>query len=130
AAGRGKCGAQGPGRKRKRAGCGRALHEATAGERRNGERRDAAGVHRLPPAGVIALISYIPPWPCSIVKLTRVPGLMVLRSTEAATGKSMVIAGQPISGIGLWLKFTLCCAGSTELTVPWASLWPACAICI
>ena len=130
AAGRGQCGVQRPRSKRKRAGCGPVSHEATAGEGRNGERRDAVGGHRLPPAGVIALISYIPPWPCSIVKLTRVPALMVLRSTEAATEKSMVIAGQPISGIGLWLRFTLCCVGSTELTVPvpWASLWPACAI--
>lgn len=30
----------------------------------------------------------------------------------------MVMAGQPISGIGAWLIFTLCCAGSTALTVP------------
>ena len=29
----------------------------------------------------------MPPWPCSIVKLTRVPGLIALRSIEAATGK-------------------------------------------
>jgi hypothetical protein len=51
---------------------------------------------------------------------------------EGATGNSMVIAGQPISGIGLWLRLTLCCAASTEFTVPepWASLWPACAICM
>src|SRR4029077_12206007 len=132
AVGRGRCGAQRPGSKRKRAGCGHVPHEATAGEGRNGERKDAAVGHRLPPAGVIALTSYIPPRPCSIVKLTRVPALMVFRSTEAATGKSMVIAGQPISGIGLWLRFTLCCVGSTELTVPvpCTSLWPACAICM
>ena len=74
----------------------------------------------------------MPPGCCSIVKLTRMPGLIALRSIDGATGNSMVIVGQPISGMGLWVRFTLCCAASTEFTVPvpWASLRPACAICI
>src|SRR6516164_62230 len=57
---------------------------------------------------------------------------MELRSMDGATENSMVIAGQPISGIGWWLRLILCWAGSTGLTVPvpWASFWPACAICI
>src|SRR5689334_6151380 len=44
----------------------------------------------------------------------------------------MVIAGQPIAGIGLWLILIVRFARSTLLTVPvpWASLWPSCAICI
>src|SRR5262249_55737646 len=124
--GRGKRAPQRKGDQQKRAGGGRSLHEAAAGERRVGDN------HCLAPAGVIARISYMPPGCCSIVKFTRVPGLMALRSTAGATGNSMVIAGQPISGIGWWLRLTLCCAGSTEFTVPvpWASLWPARALCI
>jgi hypothetical protein len=89
------------GHERKRAGGGRALKKETAGNGGAGQGGDAAGVHRLPPAGVIAWISYMPPGPFSIVKFTRVPGLSALRSTEGLTGNSMVMAGQPISGIGL-----------------------------
>ena len=54
---RGKRGAQGPGRKAKRAGSDRALHETAA---REGEGRGKS-LHRPPPAGAIALISYMPP---------------------------------------------------------------------
>src|SRR5215472_8311507 len=124
--GRGECTAQGPRQNHERAGRSGTLQEAAAGK--GGDE----GIHRPPPAGVIALISYMPPGCCSIVKLTRVPGLIGLRSTDGATGNSIVIAGQPISGMGWWLRLTLCCAGSTALTVPvpCASFWPACAICI
>src|SRR5215472_17005080 len=124
----------GPGLERKfgaaedrRGGGGRSLHEAAAGNGQGSKR-----IHRPLPAGVSARISYMPPGCCSMVKFTCVPGLIAVRSIEGATGNSMVIAGQPISGIGLWLRLTLCCAGSTELTVPvpWAPLWPACAICM
>jgi len=34
------------------------------------------------------------------VKVTRLPGRIVLRSTAEVTGKSIVIAGQPTLGIG------------------------------
>src|SRR5260370_38021915 len=124
AAGRGKPAAGSPGKKRVRAGGGRALDEAAAGKRRAAQEREAAWRHLPAPPGVIAWISYMPPGCCWIVKFTRAPGLIGLRTTGGATGKAMVIPGQPISGMGPWLRFSFCCAGSTELTVPvpWASL--------
>ena len=54
--GRSKRAPQREGNQRERAGCSRSLHEAAAG---NGE--GSKRIHRPPPAGVIAMISYIPP---------------------------------------------------------------------
>src|SRR5216683_4673253 len=107
AVGRGKRAEQRPGDKCKPAGRDRALDQSAPAESRAGVERDAARRHRPPLAGVIAWISYMPPGCCWIVKFTRAPGLIALRSTDGATGKSMVIPGQPISGMGAWLRFSL-----------------------
>jgi hypothetical protein len=42
---------------------------------------------------------------------------------EGATRNSMVIAGQPISAIGLWVSLTLCAVGSTALTMAVPRTW-------
>src|SRR5712691_3377803 len=56
-----------------RAGSGYPLNEAAAAYRAYGC-VIVVGHRRPPPAGVIDWITYIPPSPCSTVKLTRVPG--------------------------------------------------------
>ena len=82
-----------------RAGSGYPLNEAAAAYRAYGC-VIVVGHRRPPPAGVIDWITYIPPSPCSTVKLTRVPGFTACKSTEGATAKSIVIAGKPIAGMG------------------------------
>src|SRR4051794_13307936 len=61
---------------------------------------------------------YLPPPASARVNSTDWPAFTQPRSTSGATGKSIVMAGQLMAGIGPWLRFTICLAGSTFFTVP------------
>src|SRR3954464_14470086 len=68
--------------------------------------------------GLMLVTVYLPPPASARVNSTDWPAFTLPRSTSGATGKSIVMAGQLMAGIGPWLRFTICLAGSTFFTVP------------
>src|SRR3954469_22744044 len=68
--------------------------------------------------GLMLVTVYLPPPASARVNSTDCPAFTLPRLTSGATGKSMVMAGQLMAGIGPWLRFTVCLAGSTFFTVP------------